>query len=378
MPNKNTTLANLANIVNVDSNAFPTTVKVANLPIATSSVVGIAKPDNVTITVDSNGVLTVIGGGGGGSFSSVNVVWTNSNSATKTAYSAPNVTNNDGLTFNLVASTSPGPTLDPATISLNSVPVAGTFNVTGAFPNYGIIVPVGAVSNLPAQTASSVSVTVQIGSRFNLPANALTNLQPVAFTATVSGSFQNNSYPFYISTASVVITSFSNPSTPTAFTLSIAGQNIPVFSGFVATGISIFAPAPTITGTVTGNGLYGAGSSTVTINRPVSLPSTFIPAFYIQTSDSTPPVFTISSQQTPGQAAGATITYPIATLSSQYNWIATTLPLTRILFVTSFGNSQFIPDVTAPTQTISGQTFSVYGFTRLDTSSPAQLFMTAS
>lgn len=378
MPNKNTTLANLADIVNVDSNLFPTTVKVANLPIATSSVVGIAKPDNVTITIDANGVLTAIGGGGGGSFSSVNVIWTNSNSTTKAAYSAPSVINNDGLTFNLVASTSPGTSLGAATVTLNQVVVVGTFTVAGTFPNYSVVVPIASVTDIAAQTAATVSVNLAIGQQYNLTANNLTNIPPNPFNASVTGRFQQSSYPYYQTTALVVTTGNSSPNFPTTFTLSIAGQTIGNFSSFTTAAISIVPPnTVTITGTVVGQGQFGAGSNTVNINSNVPLPGTFIPAFYVQTTDSTPPTFTISSSQTNGAAAGSTITYPPAVASTQYNWIATTLPLARVLFVTTFGNTPLVPDVTAPAQTISGQVFNVFGFTRLDVGSSAQLFITS-
>lgn len=376
MPNKNTTLANLADIVNVDGNLFPTTVKVANLPIATTAVVGIVRPDNTTITIDANGVLTAIGGGGGGgSFSSVTVVWTNSNSATKAAYSAPNTINNDGLTFNLVASANPGTNLSPATINLNNVPVTGLFSISGGFPNYSIVVPIGSVTGLAAQTAATVTVGVVIGSQFNLTANNLTNTPQLFFTASVTGRYQQASYPYYVASAPIITNGTSGPNAPSAFTLSIAGQSITTFSSFTTSPLSITATA-TISGTVTGNGQFGAGSTTVNINSNVPLPGTFTPAFYAQTSDLNPPNFTTSSSQTSGGAPNSTITYPAAVASTQYNWIATNLPLSRILFVTDFGNTPLIPDVTAPTQTISTVVFNVYGFTRLDVGSQAQLYIT--
>jgi hypothetical protein len=119
---------------------------------------------------------------------------------------------------------------------------------------------------------------------------------------------------------------------------------------------------------------------TVTLTGSVAAVPTFIPAFYVQTANVTTPTFTTASSQTSAAAAGSIITYPAASASTQYNWVATQRPLANLFLRTSFGDGALVPDAGGSgspiTQTISGQTFNVYGWTTLTVGSSSILVIT--
>ena len=197
------------------------------------------------------------------------------------------------------------------------------------------------------------------------------------FTASIAVSYTTSSLPFYA------------PSNAITANWTITASNTPTaIAGTISDG-AITAPVTTLTGTTAplngagltiGGTVSGTGTDAIprVINLTGSVPpiSSFIPAFYAQTATSTPPTFTTTSSQTARAAQGSSITYPIASATTQYNWIATERPLANILLVNAFGNAPLVPDVTAPNQVIGGQTFSVYGFTSLAIGSAAQLLIT--
>jgi hypothetical protein len=341
----------------------------------TATVIGGVKA-GANITIAPDGTISATGGGGG-AFSS-QVEWS-TNSSSKNAYidQSAGTINNQGIVIKLTASSGSG-NLTNVTVILNGIALTNTYASTGTFPNYTITVPVGDITDVAAQTAASVSVACSgtySGSNFNVAnAGTLTNVQPIAFTTTLSGVYSPATLPFYTATSAInynytnsgAITAFNGVITPTGGT----AQNATAASG-------TFASQPiagaSISGNATGTGQFGAGSSTVTLSGSIPAVSVYTPAFYVQTANSTPPTITTSSTQTAGAAQGSTVTYPTATVSTQYNWICTQRPLANIAVVTPFGNAPLVPDVTAPTQTISGQTFNVYGVTGLDTLNPVQL-----
>ena len=342
----------------------------------TATVIGGVKA-GANITIASDGTISATGGGGGGAFSS-QVQWS-TGSSSKNAYidQSAGTINNLGIVIQLTASSGSG-NLTNITVRLNGVALTNTYVSTGTFPNYTITVPVGDITDVAAQTAASVSVACSgtySGGNFNVAnAGTLTNVQPIAFTATLNGVYSPATLPFYTATSAInytytlfgTFTARDGVITPTGGT----AQNATASSG-------TFASQPiagaTISGSATGIGQFGAGSNTVTLSGSIPAVSVYTPAFYAQTANSTPPTITTSSTQTAGAAQGSTVTYPTATVSTQYNWICTQRPLANIAVITPFGNAPLVPDVTAPTQTISGQTFNVYGVTGLDTLNPVQL-----
>ena len=217
--------------------------------------------------------------------------------------------------------------------------------------------------------------------------NALTTVQLQAFSATYTANFIGTLVPYYQTTGLAIINGTSTNGVFTATSGSIGdGTNTASLntSQSNTTSVSI-APSQTLSFAstvlnlnVTGTGTGGAGSSTLTLatNVPITAPPTYTPAFYLQTSNSTIPTFTTSTTQTTGAASGATVTFPVASASTQYDWIAVdaTIPLNKLMFVSTFGNSQLVPTVTG-TKIIAGKTFSVYGITGLDTSNGVQIYI---
>ena len=337
-----------------------------------------------SVVDDPTGLRTVVtitgGGGGGGTFTS-SAIWTGS-SANKNAQTSPGNINNQGITIILSASSGSGQ-ITAATISLNGNALPGSYASSGSFPNLTIVIPLPDVTGNAAQTASTVTVSLvgtYGGSGVSIAnAGTLTNTQPIAFTTTLSGSYNVASLPFYTTTATLnysytnsgAITSFGGVLTPTNTPLLPRNATSPTgsFANIDAGGI-------TISGNAIGTGLNGAGSATVNLSGSVGAVATFTPAFYVQTANATIPTFTTASTQTPGSQINAVINYPAAIATTQYNWVATTQPVNRVFYVSPLGNSQIVPDSTS-TAVISGVTFNIFGLTALTVGSAASILITA-
>ena len=320
-----------------------------------------------------------MGGGGGGSLTST-AIWTGG-SANKDAYSGPSVINNVGITINLVASSGSGQ-VTAATISLNGTALTNTYASTGTWPNLSIVIPVADLSGNAAETAATVAISLTgtyNGTGVSIAnAGTLTNNQPVAFAASVSVPYPVSQEPYYITSTNVTWT-YSVTGTATTYAGSVTDSGGVARAMTTATGTTtnpLLITGLTISGSVTGTGRFGAGTSTVSVSGSTAGIPTFIPAFSGQGADSTPPTFTTSSTQTSAAAAGSTITYPVATAITQYNWVATNRPLANLMLVTPFGNSPLVPDVTGTPQVLAGQTFNVYGWTGLTVGSASQLAIT--
>ena len=320
-----------------------------------------------------------MGGGGGGSLTST-AIWTGG-SANKDAYSGPSVINNVGITINLVASSGSGQ-VTAATISLNGTALTNTYASTGTWPNLSIVIPVADLTGNAAETAATVAISLTgtyNGTGVSIAnAGTLTNNQPVAFAASVSVPYPVSQEPYYITSTNVTWT-YSVTGTATTYAGSVTdsgGVARPMTTATGTTTNPLLITGLTISGSVTGTGRFGAGTSTVSVSGSTAGVPTFIPAFSGQGANSTPPTFTTSSTQTSAAAAGSTITYPVATAFTQYNWVATNRPLANLMLVTPFGNSPLIPDVTGTPQVLAGQTFNVYGWTSLTVGSASQLAIT--
>ena len=342
----------------------------------TATVIGGVKA-GANITIAPDGTISATGGGGGGTFTT-SVAWSTGGTS-KNAYidQSAGTINNAGIVISLEASSGSG-NITGVSVRLNGTALTNTYTSTGTFPNYTITIPSADLTGNSAETAASVSVACSGtygGGNFNVAnAGTLTNVQPIAFTTTLSGVYSPATLPFYTATSAInydytnsgAITAFNGVITPTDGTAQNATESSGTFASQPIAGAEI-------SGNATGTGQFGAGSSTVTLSGSIPEVSVYTPAFYVQTANSTPPTITTSSTQTDGAAQGSTVTYPLATVSTQYNWICTQRHLASIAVVTPFGNAPLVPDVTAPTQTISGQIFNVYGVTGLDTLNPVQL-----
>lgn len=356
---------NNTNIASITANAGGT-AQTGNLKFLAGS--------NVTLAADTvANTITINATGGGGTGFTVTPIWTGG-SASKNAYTSPGVVNNVGITINLVASSGSGG-ITGATVSLNGVALTNTYVSTGSWPNLTITIPAADLVGNAAEVASSVAISIICtfgGGPINIAnAGMLTNIQPTAFSTSLTGSYSISSAPYYTTTANI-----NYAYGPTTGTITFAGGtftpggNATLTSGTL-TNVAI--TGSTISGSANGTGLAGAGSSIVNLSGSVAAVPTFIPAFYAQTANSTPPTFTSASSQTSAAAQGSSITYPAASATTQYNWIMTQRPLANLSLVTSFGNNPLNPNVTAPNQTISGQTFAVYGFTELGVGTSAVL-----
>ena len=345
----------------------PVVAITANGGANSNGTVNFINGNNTTVVRNADGTIQINSlGGGGGAFTSASSIWS-SGGASKNAYNSPGVINNQGIVINLVASSGSG-AITNATVSLNSVAVAGTFTSTGTFPNYVITLPLGSVTGLAAQIANTVVVNVVgtfNGANFNLGAGTLNNTQPVAFAAAVAVNYIVQALPFYTTSTQAAYT-YNTNGTVTTYAGTI-NDGVTTYTMASSSGISstLLASGLTIGGSITGNGQFGAPQNvTINLSGAVGAVSSYIPAFYIQTANSTVPTFTSSSNQTPGSEVDAIITYPVASASTQYNWVTTQRPLSNLMLRTSFGSSVLVPDVTS-TQTISGQSFSIYGWTKL-------------
>lgn len=311
------------------------------------------------------------------SFSSVIPKWTSTSLASKDAYSAPSVVNTSGITISLVASNGSGG-ITNAKISLNSVELAGTYSSTGVWPNLFISIPLADLAGLVASYAASVAVRVAgtfNSLTFNIAnAGTLTNVQPAAFAASLNASYEQQSLPFYTTTATVNYNYSVTSGAATQYAGTITPATSTTLNATAASGTLTNVPNRTLTlgGSITGTGTNGAGSTPVPITGTVSAVPVYFPAFYKITTTSTPPTWTTADVQTPSSPAGLTITYPNAQ-PTNYAWLATKFAVGSIyLVVTGFGEYAIDPNVVS-TVTISGEVFNLYGFTGLADGFPVKL-----
>ena len=243
------------------------------------------------------------------------------------------------------------------------------------------------ISALPSKTTfSGADFAVIVDNSTSPPTSKkillslIQNTPVVPFSANFLVAYTTTSLPYYNSANTSTVTwNLTTVGTTTAIALNIRDgtniQNVTVATGttppFRNTGL-------TYSGTVTGND--SAGTSTVIpISGSVAAIPIYVPAFYTQTLNSTVPTFTTVSPQTTGAATGSTITYPAATLATEYDWIAvdSTIAVGKILVITNFGNVPITADVGPVAQTISGRAFNVYGLTNLNVGQALSLYISA-
>ena len=241
------------------------------------------------------------------------------------------------------------------------------------------------ISQLPTGTYNAadfivvVDVTTTPFTSKKLPLSAIPSGGTVTpYSVSFAASYMKTRLPFYnaqsTSTANWTISAVGT-TTATNATISDGSTTVPITSGVSGTTPALLNTGLTLGGSCTGQGSDGT-SATIPFSGTVPAIPVYTPAFYDQTANTTPPTFTTSSNQTSGGAQGSSITYPVATATSQYIWICTQRPLANIFVSTNFGPAPFTPDVTAPAQTISGQVFNVFGLTNLNIGQSVTLSIT--
>ena len=339
-------------------------------PALTGAILLAAGP-GVTLAQSGNIITITSTGGGGGSITAA-AAW-QSGGTSKDQYTAPGTVNSQGVNLTLTASA--GGTVTVTGVTVGGVALTGTFTVTGAFPNFIVTVPAGQVPATVQLAGGAVQVVGTLaGTQFSSNANSLTTLAPVPFSASLAAAYTSSSLPYYTTHSNATWT-YSATGTANTYSGTITADGITspanTQTGFLA---SIVATGITIGGSVTGTGSRGAGSSTVPMSGSVPAVPVYVPAFYAQTANSTVPTFTAGSNQTPGAAAGSTITYPAAIAASQYNWVAVdaAVPLSKLCIQIAFGCNPLTPASTTAA-TIAGRGYTIYSVTSLGVGTAMQL-----
>ena len=302
-------------------------------------------------------------------------IWA-SGTATKNAYAnylASSInTQNVNLTLSLSNATFSINSSD--TITIGSSTITGSnllaLNITG---NGTYTIPSSYFSST-VQTTSTSSVSVSLTTnrgKFNSSGTTLNATQPVAFTLnSLTGSFPNSTVPYFN-----LNQSFNWSATVTG---SATAGNITYSGGLISstyltrtgqtsgTSDSIDSTSSYTLSSVDlyGSGLYGYGSRTIpsTVTGTVAAATKYYPVFYKITNSATIPQLTTSDSYLTHQYVlgdGATT----SATTSQYLWIA--VPgISSHTFAYTFLGSQVGQDpAVTSSQTISGYSYNIYGFT---------------
>jgi hypothetical protein len=285
-------------------------------------------------------------------------------------------TQNVSITFSVANATFDIKSTDTITIGGSSVTGANiiALGITGTGGTY--VIPSGYLSTTP-QTQASSPVTVNLTTSRGLYASTgttLTTNQPVPFNVTaLSGSFPASTVPYWslnqtftwsaTTTSGAVVASGNVTYANTANSISGTLVSNGATSG-TSTSLDSTMSYTITSSDYTGAGAYGAGTRTMTatVNGTVAAATKYYPLFWKITSNSTLPTFTTSDSHNSnnyalGQGASTSST------ATNYLWLATP-NTTSHTFKHVFLGSDIVdtPDVTGTT-TISGQTYSVWGFT---------------
>jgi len=305
-------------------------------------------------------------------------IWKESGSATKNAYAnyLANTINeqNVNVSFTLANATFSVQSSDYILIGsanitgtkLTSLSISGTGGTyTIPYGNIGDTVEIATTSTVSAHLTTSRGVYTATGT-------TLTATQPVAFNVnSVSGSFPSSTVP-YFSLNQSFNWSVSVTGTASAGNLTYSGGSIGTTSltttgttSGTSTSIDSTSSYTLTTSDYYGAGLYGYGSRTIpsTVTGTVSAATKYYPLFYkINTSSSNPNFTTSDTYLTHNYVTGDGATTGSST--SQYLWIAVPGSSSHTFAYTFLGSPVGQdPAVTFTSQTISGYTYNVYGFT---------------
>jgi hypothetical protein len=285
-------------------------------------------------------------------------------------------TQNISITLSLANANFNIQTTDTITIGGSSV-TGGNITALGITGTGGTFTIPSAYLSTTPQTQSTSAVSVNLTTSRGMYASTgstLTNNQPVPFNVTaLSGTFPAATVPYWSlnqtftwnATTTAGATVLSGNVTYANTANSVSGTLV---SNGATSGTSTSLDSTmsyTITSSdYTGAGQYGAGTRTMTatVNGTVAAATKYYPLFWKTTSNSTLPTFTTSDSRNSnnyalGQGAAT------STTTTNYLWLATPNS-TPHTFKHVFLGSDIVdtPDVTGTT-TISGQTYSVWGFT---------------
>ena len=284
---------------------------------------------------------------------------------------------NISLTLSLANATFNVQTTDTITIGASTITGANItgLGISGTGGTYNIAnTLVAAAIQTNSSSAISANLTTSRGVQ-TTNGTTLTTIAAVPFNVTsLTGTFASSSIPFWTPSQtfnwSAALTSGAT-ATSGNVTYSNTGSSI---SGSLTTTGATSGTSPSLDSTLTytisssdytGAGGYGAGTRTIpsTVTGTVSPATLYYPLFYTTTGSSANPNFTTSTTHNSnnyatGQGANTTAT------SSNYLWIGTPTSTARSFGFTFLGSFVSVtPDVTYASQTISGQTYNVYGFT---------------
>lgn len=307
--------------------------------------------------------------------------WQTTNATSKNAYAnfIANTANvsNIKLTLSLSNATFNIQTTDSITVGSSVITGENLteIGISGTGGNYIISSQlVNANVQINSSTAVSANLTTTRGVK-TTTGTTLTTIAPIPFNVTsITGSFASSSVPYWATTQT-----FSWAAALTSGAI-VASGNVTYANaansiiGELTTNGSVSGNSTEIVSTMsyvisssdyTGAGGFGAGTRTIpsTVNGTVNAASIYYPLFYKTTGNSANPSFTIedtrnSNNYATGQGANTTAT------TTNYLWIGTPTSTPRAFAFTFLGSRvDILPDVTYANQTISGQTYMVYGFT---------------
>jgi hypothetical protein len=227
-------------------------------------------------------------------------------------------------------------------------------------------------SSVQTTTTSSVSLSLTTSRGvYTSTGTTLTATQPVAFTLNaITGSFPSSSVPYFNLNQSFNW-STSITGTVSSGNLTYSGGSISTTSltnsgatSGSSTGIDSTYSYTLTTSDYYGAGLYGYGNRTIpsTVNGTVSAATKYYPVFYKITSSATPPTLTTSdSYLTHNYVTGDGATTSATT--SQYTWIAIPGVASHTFAYTFLGSQVGQDPAVTSTQSISGYSYNIYGFT---------------
>jgi hypothetical protein len=306
----------------------------------------------------------------------VAAIWATLNSNIKDAYldfTSNTINSKDvGFSINLTNATFNINSTDDITIG--STIVSGN-DLTGLnIVTNGEYIILSSLLGFTDETDSNVSVTANLttdrGSIY-IGNVYLNNIQPTPFAVTsISANWEFSSVPFW-DTNQIFNWSAQTIGTALGGTVTYSGGS----SGTLAENGEISGSSPTLDSTQSyevqssdynGEGLNGAGASFIsdTVSTSLSPATRYYPLFYKTTDNSANPNFTttdqfIRSQYALGQGADTTAN------TTKYLWIAIPGTTTHKFAYTIFQTEATVtPDMSYLNQSIAGQSYNVYGFTR--------------
>ena len=305
-----------------------------------------------------------------------------SGGSSKNAYAnfVSNTVNTQNISITLTLGNSTFNIQSSDTLTFGSSVVTGAnliaVGISGTGGTYTI--PSGYLTAANTQTNSSVAASTSLTTLRGVKTasgTTLTNIQPIPFNVTaLSGTFTDSTVPYWS-----LNQTFSWNATVSSGATGITGNvtysnTVHSISGSLTSIGDISGTSASLNSTYTydisssdynGTGAFGAGTRTIpsTVNGTVNPATMYYPLFYKITGSSANPNFTTSDSYNAydyytGDGANTTAT------TTDYLFIATPTSTARTWAFTFLGSQVTVtPDVTYTSQTISGETYTVYGFT---------------